>query len=142
VGGAIGDLLPSAVEVALSPIPIIAVILMLATARARSNGLAFGLGWIVGLVAVSVVVLVAAADADTSSRTSDGVNWIKLVLGVGFARSRRPPLARASPRRCGTRDAQVDVHRRLVHRRQVVRSRDLSRSLGLDVFGSAPALPR
>jgi hypothetical protein len=35
---AIGDLLPSAVGVALSPIPIIAVILILATPRARSNG--------------------------------------------------------------------------------------------------------
>src|SRR5688572_20394190 len=38
LGQAIGDLLPSAVGVALSPIPIIAVILILATPKARSNG--------------------------------------------------------------------------------------------------------
>jgi hypothetical protein len=38
MGQAIGDLLPSAVGVAISPVPIIAVILMLGTPRARSNG--------------------------------------------------------------------------------------------------------
>ena len=81
---AIGDLLPSAVGVALSPVPIIAVILMLATPRARSNGLAFGVGWIAGLVIVSVIVLVAVGGADTSSGTNDVVNWIKLALGLLF----------------------------------------------------------
>lgn len=81
---AIGDLLPSAVGVALSPVPIIAVILMLATPRARSNGLAFGAGWIAGLVIVSVIVLFAAGGADTSSGTNDVVNWIKLALGLVF----------------------------------------------------------
>ena len=82
---AIGNVLPSAVGVALSPIPIIAVILMLATPKARSNGLAFAAGWIGGLVVVSVVVLVVAGDAsDPDSGASDTVNWIKLVLGVVF----------------------------------------------------------
>jgi hypothetical protein len=38
LGDAIGDLLPSAVGIALSPIPIVAVILMLGTPRARSTG--------------------------------------------------------------------------------------------------------
>jgi Sap, sulfolipid-1-addressing protein len=46
LGEAIGDLLPSAVGVALSPIPIVAVILMLGTPRARSNGPAFAAGWV------------------------------------------------------------------------------------------------
>ena len=40
----IGDFLPAAVAVALSPIPIVAVVLMLGTPRARSNGPAFALG--------------------------------------------------------------------------------------------------
>ena len=85
LGPAIGDLLPSAVGVALSPIPIIAVILMLATPRARSNGLAFAAGWIGGLVVVSVVVLVVASDAsDPNSSASDGVNWGKVAIGVLF----------------------------------------------------------
>jgi threonine/homoserine/homoserine lactone efflux protein len=82
---AIGNLLPTAVGVALSPIPIIAVILMLATPRGRSNGLAFGVGWVVGLVAVSTVVLLVAGDAsDPSSSASDGVNWGKVLIGVAF----------------------------------------------------------
>jgi threonine/homoserine/homoserine lactone efflux protein len=81
---AIGDLLPSAVGVALSPIPIIAIILMLATPKGRSNGIAFSVGWIAGLVAVSVVVLLLAGGADSSSGTNAGVNWIKLALGVVF----------------------------------------------------------
>ena len=43
---AIGDVLPSAVAIVLSPVPIIAVDLMLGTRRARSNGPAFAIGWI------------------------------------------------------------------------------------------------
>lgn len=82
---AIGNLLPSAVGVALSPIPIIAVILMLATPKGRSNGIAFALAWIVGLVAVSVIVLFVAGGADdASSSTADTVNWAKVAFGVLF----------------------------------------------------------
>jgi hypothetical protein len=47
MGEAIGQSLPLAIGVALSPVPIIAVVLMLTTARA--NGPAFVLGWLVGL---------------------------------------------------------------------------------------------
>ncbi len=82
---AIGGLLPSAIGVALSPIPIIAVIVMLGTPRARSNGIAFASGWIAGLVVVSVVVLVVAHGAGTpDSSSSDGVRWGTLVVGVLF----------------------------------------------------------
>src|SRR5262245_20310876 len=49
---AIGDLLPSAIGVALSPLPIITVILMLGTPKARS-----------GLGDASAVVAVAAEEA-------------------------------------------------------------------------------
>lgn len=44
---AIGDLLPAAVAVALSPIPIIAVVLVLGAPAARTTGPMFALGWIV-----------------------------------------------------------------------------------------------
>lgn len=87
MGQAIGDLLPSAVGVALSPIPIIAVILMLGTPRARSNGPAFGLGWVAGLVVVSVIVLLVAGGADDpDSSTSATMDWITLGLGLVFLR--------------------------------------------------------
>ena len=85
MGQAIGDLLPSAVGVALSPVPIIAVILMLGTPRARTNGPAFGLGWVVGLVVVSViVVLVASGSDDPDSGSSTAVDWIELLFGLAF----------------------------------------------------------
>ncbi len=79
----IGDLLPSAVGVAISPIPIIAIVLMLATPRARSNGLAFSLGWVVGLSAVMAVVLLVAGGAG-SDATDDGVDWATLAFGLVF----------------------------------------------------------
>ena len=82
---AIGDLLPSAVGVALSPIPIIAVILMLGTPRARTNGPAFAVGWVAGLVIVSTIVLLVANGADEAdSAASTSVNWVTLALGLLF----------------------------------------------------------
>ncbi len=83
MGQAIGGLLPSAIGVALSPVPIIAVILMLGTPRARTNGPLFAAGWILGLVVVSVVVLLAASGAhNPNSGSSTAVNTITLVIGL------------------------------------------------------------
>ena len=85
MGEVIGDLLPSAIGVALSPVPIIAVILMLGTPRARATGPAFAAGWVVGLTVVSVVVLLLAGGADDGdSGTSTAVDVIKLAIGVLF----------------------------------------------------------
>jgi threonine/homoserine/homoserine lactone efflux protein len=82
LGPAIGDLLPSAIGVALSPLPIVAVILMLATPRAKANGTAFAVGWLVGLSVVSVLVVLLTGGADTDGGTRTGVDWIKIVLGL------------------------------------------------------------
>ena len=49
MGEAIGQSLPLAVGVALSPMPIIAVVLLLTTPAARRNGPAFVLGWLAWL---------------------------------------------------------------------------------------------
>ena len=82
---AIGDLLPSALGVALSPVPIIAVILMLGTPKARSTGSMFAIGWIAGLVIASAIVLALTSGAsDPDSATSTGVNWFQVVMGVLF----------------------------------------------------------
>jgi hypothetical protein len=84
MGQGISEVLTFAVAVAISPLPIIAVILMLFSARARVNGPSFLLGWIVALAAVSTVVYVLAHDGNvaTSSTASDSVSWGKIVLGV------------------------------------------------------------
>jgi hypothetical protein len=86
VGQAIGEILPLAIGIAISPVPIIAVILMLMTPKARGNGLAFLAGWLLGLAVVGTVVLIVAGTAgvDTSSGPSDTVSAIKLVLGGLF----------------------------------------------------------
>jgi hypothetical protein len=84
VGQGISEVLTFAIAVAISPIPIIAVILMLFSARARVNGPAFLVGWVVALAAVSTIVYVVAHDGNvaTNSTASDSVSWGKIVLGV------------------------------------------------------------
>jgi Sap, sulfolipid-1-addressing protein len=49
VGQGISEVLTFAVGVAISPVPIIAVILMLFSQRARVNGPLFLLGWVLAL---------------------------------------------------------------------------------------------
>lgn len=84
MGEAIGQSLPLAIGVALSPVPIIAVVLMLTTPRARSNGPAFVLGWLLGLAVVGALVLLLAdpVGASEEGQPAAWVSWLKLVLGV------------------------------------------------------------
>lgn len=84
---AIGQVLSLGVGVALSPVPIIAVVLMLGTPRARVNGPAFLLGWIVGLAVVGAIVLVVAGGAGASedAEPATWVDWVEIVLGVLLA---------------------------------------------------------
>jgi threonine/homoserine/homoserine lactone efflux protein len=86
VGEAIGAVLPLAVGVSLSPIPIVAVVLMLATPRGRANGIAFVLGWIVGLAAAGTLILLVSGGAGASDGQAPAtwVDVVKLVLGVAL----------------------------------------------------------
>jgi threonine/homoserine/homoserine lactone efflux protein len=79
-----GDILPLAIGIAISPVPIIAVILMLFSDRARSNGPAFLVGWVVGVTLVTIIVLLVAdaGDVATDSDASNGVSWGKFILGL------------------------------------------------------------
>jgi hypothetical protein len=91
MGQGISEVLPFAIGIAISPIPIIAVILMLFSERAKVNGSAFLVGWVIGIAAVGTIVyfVADAANAATDSTTSDSVSWGKIVLGVlllGLAR--------------------------------------------------------
>jgi threonine/homoserine/homoserine lactone efflux protein len=81
---AIGQVLSLGVGVALSPVPIIAVVLMLGTPRARANGPAFVLGWVTGLAVAGAVILLVSSGANASD-DGDPATWVgvlKLVLGV------------------------------------------------------------
>ena len=107
MGRGISEILPFAIGVAISPIPIIAVILMLFSNRAKVNGPVFLLGWVIGLsVVVAVVYGIAhAANVATDSTSSDTISWIKVGLGCGAAgrgavASTRAAGAGAKRRRC------------------------------------------
>ena len=104
MGRAIGGSLPLAVGIALSPIPVIAVVLMLTSRKARVNGPAFVLGWLLGLGIVGAVVLSIAGSAGASKSDSPAtwVSWVKIALGillllVGVRQFRNRPHAGAPP---------------------------------------------
>lgn len=84
MGAAIGDVLGLAAGVAVSPLPIVAMILVLATPRGRVNGIVFGLGWVLGLAVLGAVVLALAGPADASDggEPAAWTGWLKLLLGV------------------------------------------------------------
>jgi threonine/homoserine/homoserine lactone efflux protein len=86
MGQAIGQVLAFGVGVALSPVPIIAVVLMLATPKGRVNGPAFLGGWVVGIAVLGTIVLLIAGGAGASKQGSPAtwVSIVKLVLGAGL----------------------------------------------------------
>ncbi|MFI6875653.1 GAP family protein [Streptomyces sp. NPDC050400] len=86
MGDAIGQMLASAVGIAISPVPLIAVVLMLATPRGKVNGTAFTVSWVVslGVVVTAVVLLGSGADASGDDGPATWTLWLKLVLGVLF----------------------------------------------------------
>lgn len=84
MGPVIGDILPLALGVAISPIPIIAAILMLLSPKARSTSVGFLLGWVLGIiVAVSVFTLLSSVLPEKDPDAAQPIaGWIKIVLGV------------------------------------------------------------
>lgn len=84
MGEVIGEILPLALGITISPIPIIAAILMLLSPRAKGTSLGFLLGWVAGIVvAVTVFTLISQflpEDDPDASQPVAGV--VKLVLGA------------------------------------------------------------
>ncbi len=83
MGAAIGAILASAVGVAISPVPVIAVILMLFSGAATRNSLSFLFGWLLGLTAAGLIVLgIGFAESDDGPTTAAGV--VKVLIGALF----------------------------------------------------------
>ncbi|WP_127794886.1 GAP family protein [Agromyces sp. LHK192] len=84
MGGVIGDILPLAIGIAISPVPMIAAILMLLSPKAKGTSIGFLLGWVVGIVlAVVIFTLLASVlpeDDPDASKPIAGV--VKIVLGL------------------------------------------------------------
>ncbi|MEU6550025.1 GAP family protein [Streptomyces sp. NPDC046915] len=86
MGQVLGDVLGLAAGVAVSPLPVIAIIIVLATPRGRVNGLVFATGWVVGLSALGAVMLVIGGKggAGAHGQPADWVGALKLALGVAL----------------------------------------------------------
>ncbi|WP_336707319.1 GAP family protein [Oerskovia sp. USHLN155] len=103
MGPAVGQSLPIAVGVLISPMPIVAVVLMLVSRKAKANGFSFLLGWIVGIAALgSVVLLVAGAATPDAAGPPAWASVVKIVLGVlllllAFSQWRGRPREAVSP---------------------------------------------
>ncbi|ACZ87301.1 GAP family protein [Streptosporangium roseum] len=84
MGQALGDVLGLAAGVAVSPLPIVAIILVLATPQGRLNGLLFTLGWLAGLSALGGIMLAigGAGGSSTHHQPATWVGGLKLVLGL------------------------------------------------------------
>ena len=77
------ELLPLAAVIAISPVPILAVIMMLLTDRARANPLAFLAGWICILIVLVTGALLSGVDS-VSTTPSKTVAVVFVVVAVGL----------------------------------------------------------
>lgn len=84
VGNVVAEMLPAAVVVALSPFPIIAIVLILAGTRPRSSGLGFLVGWAGGLGLLAGAILLLSGLA-TGAGADRGLLAALLQLGLGAA---------------------------------------------------------
>ena len=79
----IGEILPLAIGIAISPIPIIAAILMLLSPRAKSTSVGFLFGWLAGIiVAVVFFTLLSSVIPQDTGGPSPVAGVIKIILGA------------------------------------------------------------
>ena len=78
----IGEILPLAVGIAISPIPIIAAILMLLSPRAKGTSIGFMIGWLAGIVvAIVLSSLLSSVIPPATGGRSPVAGVIKIILG-------------------------------------------------------------
>jgi hypothetical protein len=84
MGAVLGEVLPLALGVLISPIPIIATILMLLAPRARAASVGFMVGWLAGIVvALAVFIALAAVIPEQDDDASKPIaGTVKIVLGL------------------------------------------------------------
>lgn len=86
MGTVIGEILPLALGIAISPIPIIAAILMLLSPKARGTSLGFLIGWLLGIIVAVVLftLLSSVIPQDDSDDPQPIIGIIKIILGAGL----------------------------------------------------------
>lgn len=78
------EMIPIALGIAISPIPVIAVIVMLFSARAKSNSIAFTSAWFltIALVGAGIMLIASGQEIITSDEGDGGLQWVKIILGI------------------------------------------------------------
>lgn len=82
--GSIGEILPLAVGIAVSPLPMVAAVLLLMAPSARRSSAGFLIGWVGGLAVVAAVAALLARlipESPGSAGAHPVLGAVKLVLG-------------------------------------------------------------
>ena len=93
MAGALTEVLPLGLAVAVSPFAIIPVILLLFTPRALVTSAAFLGGWVLGLAGAAVAFAFLASVIELAEETPTWAAWGRIVARRGVARPRCPPVA-------------------------------------------------
>jgi threonine/homoserine/homoserine lactone efflux protein len=78
------ELIPLALVVALSPLSIIPGVLVLHTPRPRPTGLAFLVGWLVGLAALTAIFVAVSGAIGGFDKPPGWASWLRIVIGIGL----------------------------------------------------------
>jgi hypothetical protein len=79
----LASIFPHAIEVALSPLPISAVILLLLSGKPRANSLAFLFGWVVAIFAnVAAFMLIVSIEPKSPDSKDTAIAIINGILGI------------------------------------------------------------
>ncbi|MFD7612387.1 GAP family protein [Streptomyces sp. NPDC059828] len=78
----LGEVLPLAVVIAVSPFTVIPAVFMQFTPRARPTSIAFLTGWIIGVAVPAALCAVAASAVGFASHDRPWTAWARIGLGV------------------------------------------------------------
>ncbi|MFC6159931.1 GAP family protein [Kribbella jiaozuonensis] len=82
----VGAVLPQAMAIALSPVPMICIVLVLLSDRPVRAGLSFAVGWVTALaIAVGLIAWLTDTVAEGHEESArDGIDVVQLAIGVLF----------------------------------------------------------
>ena len=78
------DVLPYALGIALSPVPIAVVLVCLTGARAVANGSLFALGWVAGVAALAGAFAALVSAGDLTDEHPAWIAVLDVILGLSF----------------------------------------------------------
>jgi threonine/homoserine/homoserine lactone efflux protein len=83
-GSVLIELIPLALIVALSPLSIIPAVLVLHSPRPRPTGLAFMVGWLVGLFVLAAIFVEVSSLIGSLGRPPSWASWLRVVIGAAL----------------------------------------------------------